>query len=112
MTTKAHHHRTHSGTNNGTKEFADLKAELATLKKNIADGVHTLGDNGARLSRSAKTAARATVGHLAEDGAKRMQAATESARGAIAERPFTSVSIAAGVGAVFAASYMLFRRRG
>ena len=116
MTTKAHHHaRIHAHTNghahDGTEEIAALKDEITSLRDNVKEGVQTISENGVRVAKSAGTAARATLGQLAQSGGKRVMAATDSARNAIAQRPLTSVSIAAAAGALCAGAYLMLRRR-
>jgi len=92
-------------------EMDSLRAEIAELKEGLTSNVHDLGANGVRVVRSAASAARAAAEHLAERGSDRARLATKQAQDIIVERPFTSVAIAAGAGAVLAATMILMWRR-
>lgn len=92
--------RHHDGT------MAAVSEGLADLKDTVRTGVHDSAESGKKVIQAAGGAAL----HVASGFGKSARQARDHVGRTISERPFTSVALAAGIGAlVFAA--MTWRRR-
>jgi len=76
------------------KYYEDLKSEVDALRKDVQAVTQTMRD----LATSQTKAARERVRQQAHEARERGEEALESVGPAIAERPFTSVATAFGVG--------------
>jgi ElaB/YqjD/DUF883 family membrane-anchored ribosome-binding protein len=91
----------------GNGKLGSVQNEIAELRDTVRTGLHDTSEGGVRVLR----AAGATAMELA-DGAKEKALRTRERVGnTIAERPFTSVAIAAGAGAALMGIAMMLRRR-
>ena len=91
----------------GSHAISSIRDELAGFKQTVGEGVQDASASGKRVLQAAGSAARDVAGS-ARDAA--YQARDRTSR-LIAERPFTSVAIALGAGALFMGAVMMLRGR-
>lgn len=90
----------------GVNEPRSIADEVAELKDTFRSGVHDTTDSGKRVVHAVSTAAAQTVRSMKSSATR----SAEKAASCIAERPFTAVAIALGIGAVVGAGLMWRRR--
>lgn len=83
-----------------------VRDDLTTLNGALRSGVHDAVESG----RKVVGAASATATDLARGAREAAYDARERVGRTISDRPYTSVAVAAGVGAVLGA-FLMFRRR-
>lgn len=89
-----------------TAPFPPLAQDLKELRSSVRTGLHDTAQTG----RQALHAVGDAAAHTAQNLRSSAMEARDKAAHCIAERPFTSVAIAAGIGALVGAAIM-FRRR-
>lgn len=88
-----------------------VRDELGNLRDTVKDGVGEAADSGTRVLRAAGSVAADLATDMRDDVQERFVKQRDRLGDAIAERPFTSIAIAAGAGAAIMALAMLARRR-
>jgi ElaB/YqjD/DUF883 family membrane-anchored ribosome-binding protein len=99
-----------TGTKTGPKnDTEELKAEIAKLRKELADLVKHVSEVGDKSARTARKAATSKAEELRAQGEAAFEDLRENAldyekqvADAVREKPITSLAIAAGVGFFFA----------
>lgn len=99
-----------TGTKTGPKnDTEELKAEIAKLRKELADLVKHVSEVGDKSARTARKAATGKAEELRAQGEAAFEDLRESAldyerqvADTVREKPITSLAIAAGVGFFFA----------
>ena len=100
--TTASHARPH-----GNGKLGSIQDEISDLHETVRTGLKDTSDGGVRVARAARASAMELAG-----GAKEKALQTRETIGSsIAERPFTSVAIAAGVGAALMGLALMWKRR-
>ncbi len=96
---------TAKGTNGSNADTADLSAQIAQLKTDLAKIAGTVGDIAKDRGRAAQSAVSTAVSDLGSQGRDLAVGALGEARqlearaaGAIRERPLTAIALAAGAG--------------
>jgi ElaB/YqjD/DUF883 family membrane-anchored ribosome-binding protein len=102
MSAPAH---TQSSTRHHNGRLSSVGDELADLKESVSTGVQDAAEGGKRVLRAATSAAARTASSVRKSAVQ----ARDRVGQTISERPFTSVAIAAGVGALIGAA-LLSRR--
>lgn len=91
----------------GNGKLGSVHNEIAELRETVRTGLHDTSEGGVRVLRAAGASAK----DLAEGAREAALRTRERVGNTIAERPFTSVAIAAGVGATLMGLAMMLRRR-
>jgi ElaB/YqjD/DUF883 family membrane-anchored ribosome-binding protein len=87
--------------------ISSIRDEITDLKDSIQHGAKDAADHGRRVALAAGSAAQDAAVGLRDTALRTHQ----RARKTIAQRPYTSVAIAAGAGAALMALAMMWRRR-
>lgn len=95
-----------SNTTHSTDAAHPLSRDLSDLRTSVRTGLHDTAQTGRQALHAVGDAAAHTARNLRSSAME----ARDKAAHCIAERPFTSVAIAAGIGALVGAAIM-FRRR-
>jgi ElaB/YqjD/DUF883 family membrane-anchored ribosome-binding protein len=90
---------------------ADLRHELVGFRDTVRTDARDIAEGGVRVARTAANAATGLAKRAMKEGRNRANAASEAVEGAIQERPYTSILVAAAAGAAIAGMFMLGRRR-
>ena len=91
----------------GNGQLGSVQNEISELRDTVRTGLHDTSEGGARVLRAAGATAKELAGG-AKDTALRTR---ERVGTTISDRPFTSVAIAAGVGAALMGLAIMWRRR-
>lgn len=96
----------HQSSGNGaTSEMTALRADLDSLRDNLAELTHTLRQTG----RDGTAAAAEEVRNVSDQAGRAVKAGADQFARAVQERPALACGIAVGIGALIGATFL--RRR-